>query len=149
MVIRPTTVAEVHVAGMLPDLLAAYAAESSIPELGEVCPAFDTYYGMEAAGALHLIGAFDTELVGLVSMLVYGLPHYANRRICTLESFFVMPGARHGGTGIKLLRAAEARAVELGAAALMVSAPAGGRLAQVLPRSGYRQTNEVFLRALA
>lgn len=32
---------------------------------------------------------------------------------------------------------------------MMVSAPAGGRLAEVLPRSGYRETNRVFLRALA
>lgn len=148
MLIRPTTIAEIHRSGSLTELLDAYAAESSIPELGQVFPAFDTYYGMEAAGALHLIGAFDGELVGLVSMLVYGLPHYANRRICTLESFFVMPRARRGGTGIKLLRAAEARAVELGAAALMVSAPVGGRLAHVMPRAGYRQTNEVFMRAL-
>lgn len=36
MVIRPTTIAEIHAAGLLPELLEAYAAESSIPELGQV-----------------------------------------------------------------------------------------------------------------
>nr|WP_269805969.1 GNAT family N-acetyltransferase [Pseudomonas sp. NMI1173_11] len=103
---------------------------------------------MEAAGALHVVGAFAPDLVGLASLLVYDLPHYAGRRICTMESFFVDPKHRAGGTGIRLLRAAEARALELGAMAMMVSAPANGRLATVLPRSGYRETNRVFMRAL-
>lgn len=149
MIIRSTTIAEVQQSGALGDLLAYYSEESSIPELGTASPDFAAYQAMEAAGALHVVGVFAPDLVGLASMLVYGLPHYAGRRICTMESFFVAPAFRAGNTGLKLLRAAEARALELGATALMVSAPVGGRLAKVLPRSGYRQTNEVFLRALA
>ena len=149
VVIRNCTVSEVERAGALPELLAAYGDESSIPELGKVSACFDTYRAMEAAGALHIIGVFGPELIGLASLLVYGLPHYAGRRICTIESFFVSPSARKGGTGIKLLRAAEARAADLGATALMASAPVGGRLAAVLPRSGYRETNRVFIRGLA
>jgi GNAT superfamily N-acetyltransferase len=148
LIIRPCTVAEVERAGALPELLEWYGAESRIDEFGPVSPCFDVYRQMEANGALHVVGVFAPELVGLASLLIYGLPHYAGRKICTMESFFVSPDARRGGTGLKLLRAAEARAVELGAVALMVSAPAGGRLASVLPRRGYRKTNEVFLRAL-
>lgn len=147
-VFRPCTVGEVEQAGALQELLAAYGDESSIAEFGTVSACFDTYRAMEAAGALHIIGAFAPDLVGLASLLVYGLPHYAGRRICTMESFFVAPAARRGGTGLKLLRAAEDRALELGATALMVSAPVGGRLARVLPRTGYRETNRVFLRGL-
>lgn len=147
--IRSCTVAEVEQSSTLQELLAAYSEESSIPEFGTASPDFAAYQAMEAAGALHLVGVFTPNLVGLASLLVYGLPHYSGRRVCTMESFFVSPAYRDGGTGLKLLRAAEARALELGAAALMVSAPVNGRLAQVLPRSGYRQTNEVFLRALA
>lgn len=147
--IRSCTIVEIEQSSTLQELLEAYSDESRIPELGQVCPSFEAYRQMEAAGALHLVGVFAPDLVGLASLLVYGLPHYAGRRICTMESLFVVPAFRAGGTGLKLLRATEARALELGAIALMVSAPVGGRLAKVLPRSGYRQTNEVFLRALA
>lgn len=147
-IIRACTIAEVEQAGALPELLAAYGDESRIPEFGEVSACFETYRVMEASGALHILGAFAPDLVGLASLLVYGLPHYAGRRVCAMESFFVAPTARRGGTGLNLLRAAEARARELGAAALMVSAPVDGRLASVLPRSGYRETNRVFLKGL-
>lgn len=147
-IIRACTIAEVEQAGALSELLAAYGNESRIPEFGEVSACFEAYRVMEASGALHILGVFAPDLVGLASLLVYGLPHYAGRRICAMESFFVAPAARRGGTGINLLRAAEARARELGAAALMVSAPVDGRLASVLPRSGYRETNRVFLKGL-
>lgn len=147
-VIRPCTVAEVERAGTLPALLAQYGEESRIPEFGEASASFEIYRAMEAAGALHLVGIFAPYLVGFASLLVYDMPHYQGRRISTMESLFVAQHARGGGTGLRLLRAAEARAKELGAIALMVSAPVGGRLAKVLPRSGYRQTNEVFMRAL-
>jgi GNAT superfamily N-acetyltransferase len=146
--IRICTIAEIEQCGALPELLAAYGEESSISELGEVNPCFETYRAMEASGVLHIVGAFAPGLVGLASLLVYGLPHYSGRRICAMESFFVAAAARRGGTGINLLRAAEARARELGATALMVSAPVDGRLASVLPRSGYRETNRVFLKGL-
>lgn len=148
MIIRTATIGEIEQAGALPELLAGYAEESSIPEFGQASPDFEAYRQMEAAGALHVVGVFAPQLVGLAFMLVYGLPHYSGRRICTMESLFVLPAYRAGGAGLKLLRAAEARALELGATALMASAPIGGRLAKVLPRSGYRQTNEVFMRAL-
>lgn len=148
VIIRPCTIAEVEQSGALAELLEAYGVESRVAEFGEVVANFDQYRQMEAAGALHIVGAFGPELVGLASLLVYGLPHYGGRRVCAMESFFVAPSARRGGTGLKLLRAAEARARELGATALMVSAPVNGRLAQVLPRSGYRPTSQVFVRGL-
>lgn len=149
VVIRSCTVDEVEQAGALEQLLTAYGDESRIPELGEVCPSFETYRQMEGAGVMHIIGAFAPGLVGLASLLVYGLPHYAGRKVCSMESFFVEPSARRSGAGLKLLRAAETRAAELGAAALMASAPVGGRLASVLPRSGYRQSSQVFVRGLS
>lgn len=147
-VIKRCTVAEIEASGTLTGLLEAYGSESRIPEFGDVCASFDVYRAMEASGALHILGVFAPDLVGFASLLIYGLPHYAGRRICTMESLFVMPSARSGGAGIKLLRAAEGLASDLGAAALMVSAPVESRLAGILPRTGYRETNRVFLRAL-
>lgn len=148
IVIRPCTLEEIEQSATLPELLAEYGEESSIPEFGEISARMDIYRGMEASGALHAIGAFSPELVGVATLLIYGLPHYAGRPVAAMESFFVSPAARRFGTGIKLLRAAEQRAQDLGATVLMVSAPVGGRLAQVLPRTGYRETNRVFVRGL-
>lgn len=146
--IRPCTVSDIEQAPRLDALLAAYGVESHIPELGDPEPCFATYRAMEATGALQVIGAFAPDLVGAVILLVYGLPHYAGRKVGTLESFFVLPDERQSGAGMKLLHAAETRAAELGATGLLVSAPLGGRLDSILPRSGYRPSNRVYVRSL-
>ena len=117
--------------------------------LGKVGASMEMYRQMEASGALQILGAFAPGLVGLASILVYGLPHYNGRRVCAMESLYVFPSARKGGAGIKLLRAAEDLAASLGASALMVSSPIGGRLGRVLPLAGYRETSRVFIRGLA
>ena len=149
VVIRRCSVSELEQSPRLADLLDAYARESHIPELDEPCARLDLYKAMEASGAMHVIGVFAGDLVGLATILVYGLPHYDARLIAVTESLFVLPDARHGGTGTKLLQFCEAYAKELGAIAFMVSAPAGERLSWVLPKCGYRETNQVFLKALA
>lgn len=149
IVIRPCTIEEIEQSATLPELLAEYGRESSIPELGPSAPCMQTYRQMAASGVLHAIGAFAPELVGVATVLVFSLPHYAGRRVASMESLFVMPSARPGGTGKKLLNAAEQCAREHGSTALMVSAPVGGRLAKVLlSSSSYRETNRVFTRGL-
>lgn len=147
--IRTCTVTDIEQASSLQHLLASYGHESSIPELGEVCANFDMYRAMEGTGLLHIVGAFGPDLIGFAVLIVYGLPHYNGRMVCSMESFFVAPEARRSGAGLKLLRAAEGKAKELGASALLVSSPVNGRLAKVLPRSGYRETNRIFIRGLA
>lgn len=148
MEIRPCTVAEVEASDTLPALLAAYAEESHIPELGTPSANFAAYRAMEAAGSLRIVGAFAPELVGFAILLVYGLPHYAGRLVGSIESFFVVPDARQRGTGMKLLREAEELARSMGSTALMVGAPVGSRLDSVLQHSIYRPTNRVFTRSL-
>ena len=69
--------------------------------------------------------------------------------VATTESFFVDPDKRQSGAGIKLLRIAEAVAKDLGAVGLLVSAPFGGKLADVMEKVGYTETNRVFFRGLA
>lgn len=149
IIIRPCTLAEIEQSATLPELLAEYGRESAIPELGPSSPCLTTYRQLAASGVLHVIGAFSPDLVGIAAVLVFGLPHYAGRRVASLESIFVTPTYRNGGTGLKLLRAAEDCAREQGAMALMVSAPVGGRLETVISRSNYRSTNRVFTRGLA
>lgn len=146
--IKPITADEFEQADDLVELLAQYAVESSIHGLGEINVRFDIYRQMEAVGALHTLAAYrEGRMVGFLALLVSVLPHYG-ALTATTESFFVTQSARAGGTGLRLLRAAEDKARELGAVGLLVSAPAGGRLAQVMPRIGYGHTNEVFFKGL-
>lgn len=148
-IIRRCTISDLESAPRLKELLAAYAAESHIPELGIPEASWPIYRAMESAGALNVIGAFSPDLVGVVILLVYGLPHYAGRKVGTLESFFVLPEERQSGAGMKLLHAAEELAAELGANGLLISAPIDGRLDAILPRSGYRPSNRVYVRILS
>lgn len=136
-------------APQLADLLAEYGVESVIDGLGKPAAQFELYHQMEATGALHLIGAWlDGDLIGFLILIVSVLPHYGTR-IASSESFFVARAARKTGAGLKLLRAAEQHAKDLGAAGLFISAPTGSRLERIMPAEGYRETNRVFFRVLA
>ncbi|QQV54340.1 GNAT family N-acetyltransferase [Ralstonia syzygii subsp. celebesensis] len=130
-------------------LLAEYAAESGIPELGAAHAQVEIYRALEAGGVLHVLGAFrGDDLVGFAFVLVSVLPHFG-QVVGTTESYFVTRDARKGGAGLALLRAAEKLSRERGAKAFMVSAPAESRLTCVMPGAGYRETNRVFFKALA
>ncbi len=148
MEIRPCTVAELEAAPNLAAVLAEYAAESSMPELGEPVPQMDAYRRLEAGGYFHPIAAFENGLLaGFILPIVIRLPHYGVFA-ATVESFFVPRAERKKGLGLRLLLAAEELAHNLGAKALLLSAPTGGALARVLPRLPYRHSNDVYVRAL-
>ncbi|CAB4133135.1 acetyltransferase domain containing protein [uncultured Caudovirales phage] len=125
-----------------------YALESSISGLPHPNVQIETYRILEEKGVLKLIGAFDDQtLIGFVSILANVLPHYGVVMAIT-ESFFVLKDYRKTGAGLKLLREAEQYARSIKAPGLLVSAPYGGRLAEVLPRVGYDETNRVFYKRL-
>lgn len=150
MEIRPCTVAELAAAPNLAELLAEYARESSLPELGPTSAQIETYRKLEATGMFHPIGAFEgDELCGFILPIVVVLPHYGVLA-ATVESFFVPYSLRPTGIGLRLLALAEAKARELGAKALLLSAPVAGALDAVLERMRpYRHSNNVWVRALA
>lgn len=143
----PCRVEELEHAPEMAVLLPEYAEECRIAGLGEILPNWQTYRTLEQIGVLHAIKAITAEgvLIGFITLLVSELPHYSVVT-ATTESFFVSAAYRRTGAGIALLRAAERVAVDLGAAGPLVSAPVGGRLAALLPRLGYRQTNAVFFK---
>lgn len=147
--IRLCTAAEFQAEPNIDALFAQYADESAIAELGHHDVRMDIYEAMETAGALRVLVAHrDNVLVGFAVLTFAVLPHFG-KLISSTESFFVAPDARKGGLGVKLLRAAEQAAKDAGAIGLFVSAPVKSRLASIMPRSGYRQTNEVFFRGFA
>ena len=69
--------------------------------------------------------------------------------MATTESIFVAHEFRRTGAGVKLIREMERLAGDMGALGVLVSAPAGKRLADVMPGLKYRQTNQVFFKGLA
>lgn len=147
--IRRCAVAEVLAQPNFEALVAEYAAESSLDGLPAPQPQWSTYEALERSGMAYPLAAFvDDVLVGFLVLVVSVNPHYGIPLGVT-ESFFVSPDARGTGAGDGLRSAAEHQAREVGAVALLVSAPFGGRLERVLPRHGYEQTNTVWMRRLA
>ncbi len=144
--IQPTTIAALEAASNIWSLLLEYAQESAAPDM--VPPAIRAmdYKRLEALGVLHPISALlDGELIGYVTVLASEIPHYG-RSIAITESIFVAKAHRKTGAGLKLLRAAEAKARELGSPVLLVSTPIDGDLAEVLPRVGYGEVGRTFLK---
>ena len=149
MSVQKSSVAEIAAAPNLAELLAEYAAESAIAALPPPAGKIETYRHLEAAGMLHVFSAtHEGRLIGYITVLAPVLPHYS-AVVAVTESFFVAKVHRKTGAGLKLLRAAEQKAAALGSPALLVSAPFGGDLAEVLPHVGYVETNRVFCKPLA
>ena len=148
--IQETTVEAIEQAPNLREILDAYASESSISGMPPYDAQMANYKQLEAAGILHVFAAYAGDrLIGLLVLIVSFLPHY-NAKVATTESFFVDRAHRKTGAGMALLRTAEARAAELGAVGLFISAPRDGRLAKVMQAMpSYTETSRVFFRSLA
>lgn len=150
MKIERTTVAAIEAAAEFPALLAEYAAESAIDGMPSPQARMAQYRDLEARGVLRAIAA-TTEggaLAGFISVLLAPLPHYGIP-VAVCESFFVAKAHRASLAGLKLLAAAEGLAGEANSPGLLVSAPWGGKLFELLPRCGYAETNRVFFKKMA
>mgnify|MGYP000226309768 CR=1 FL=1 len=145
--IRRCTIADLENAPNIDELLAEYAAEAGMLELGQAVPQWWLYRKMESTGLLHVIGAFvDDKLVGFINLVVMQRPHYEGL-IASYESFFVADEYRSTGAGTGLLRTAEALSKSMGALGLFVNAAIGSRLERMLDASpAYRNTHRVFFR---
>ncbi len=132
-----------------PDLLAEYAAECSIPEIGKINPQPQIYAALEQNGVMQCFGVFAGDrMVGFANVLTTVLPHYG-QKMATLESLFVSKKFRNGGAGGKLMDAVEAYAKEAGCVGILYSAPAGGKLERLLAASKrYKRTNAIFFGSL-
>lgn len=147
MRVRPVTMAEFEASPGLAELLAEYASEAAIHEIGPPNPQFPMYRAMEATGMLQPFGAFvDEQLVGFIFLMTPTLPHFG-KMVGVTESYFVASAYRHTGAGNELRVAVETAAEIRGAAGVLMSVPFGGRLGAVLPRAGYRETNTTFYKA--
>lgn len=144
--IRKCSAAEIRGNPAFPALAAEYKAEAAIAGLPDPDEKAASYGVLESSGCFNIYGAFlDGRLIGFVTVITPIIPHYG-AAVGVTESCFVAQAHRKSGAGLKLLRAAETHARKAGAPGLLVSAPYAGRLAQILPRLGYRETNRVFFK---
>lgn len=130
--------------------LRSYSDECSIPEIGQAIPDPVVYESLEGAGVQACFGAYseDGDLVGLASVLTTVMPHYS-KPVATVESLYVLPDFRNL-FGTLLMAQIEEYAREKGCAAILYSAPTGGRFERLLDcKKAYRRTNAVFCRSLA
>ena len=146
-----TVVCRIPVSTILDDegfaaIVREYADEAKIAEMPAPKPDHEAYGAMERFGVLYSYGAFEADkLVGFIVVLVSCLPHYSSL-MATIESFYVLPDSRKYGTGARLLACAEKLAHDSGCAAVMVTAPKGGRLAKAMGAMGYRASHDVFVK---
>lgn len=128
-------------------LVAEYAEECKMRGMPEPDWAREVYEGMEHMGIVHCLVLRDTEykMVGFSVLLCTVVPHY-NKLVVTTESLFVTREYRKGGGGMKLIKAIEGHAQQIGAVGLLLSAPEGGSLAAVAPKIGYTHASNVFFK---
>jgi len=103
---------------------------------------------LENSGLMNFAAAFvgDT-IVGFSILMVTQLPHYS-RIIAVVDSIFVAKKHRGSGAGMMLIREMESIAKDNEAIGILVSAPKGGRLNELMPNIGYAHTNEVFFKSM-
>lgn len=146
--ILKVTVDDIANSPRLAELAIAYEAEAKDPTMPPPNLNIDTYRAMEKLGLYHAFAAYGNgQLVGLLSMSVVVLPRYSVP-VAMVDSVFVDVNYRKNGTGAKLIEAAEQVARETNAWGVMISAPFGGRLIQVLPKRGYKPTNQLFFKSI-
>jgi GNAT superfamily N-acetyltransferase len=131
-------------------LIEEYAAECSIPAIGNINTQPRIYDAMEKSGVLKGFKAIDAagNDIGFAIVLTPILPHYG-QKVATLESIFITAASRRSGAGLDLMRAVERYAQEVGCVGILYSAPVGGTLERLLEASKeYQRTNAVFYRRL-
>jgi GNAT superfamily N-acetyltransferase len=147
--VQPSTITALRTSPEITALLAEYAGEAAIAGLPTPTARWDAYAALELAGLLYVFTATDDgKLVGFINVLVAPHTHYV-QPLATSESFFVTRTHRAGGVALRLLALAEKKAAEFRCESLLVSAPSGGKLAEVLPRLGYAETNRVFFKQVS
>ena len=129
-----------------PGLIAEYAAECSIPEIGKIDPQASTFQALEDAHALEGLGVYaDGKLVGFAGILTFVHPHYG-AQIASLDSLFVSAPYRTAGLGTALLRTVEQFARDSGSRGVLYTAPVGSQLETLLAAKRYLRAASTFYR---
>lgn len=131
------------------ELIEQYSSEIKLAGLPKPVPQVEAYRMLEASGMFVLLTVFDDdELIGFAHLGIPPALHYGVSVAC-MESLFLEANHRKGYLGLNLIKRAEQEAQSRGAVGLLVSAAAGSRLEQILPKFDYRHSNTVYFRSFA
>jgi predicted GNAT superfamily acetyltransferase len=115
----------------------------------EFNPDLNRYVGLQLAGWLIAIGAFDGDrLVGYSTAVTS--PHLFNPNIifCSTDALFIMPEYRNSYKAAKLIAETERVAKERGAHHIIWHTRSGTQFAGMLERHGYEIDDVCMRRAL-
>jgi GNAT superfamily N-acetyltransferase len=100
-----------------------------------------------AGGGKILLWDEDGQVSGLLAFIV--IPHPFSGELTADEAiWYVLPEARKGGAGIKLLWAAEQMAKEMGAKKFQFASPMQSHAGAIYERFGYREIEVSYLKNL-
>lgn len=149
LTIRSCTFSEIENAPNFPALVEEYANEVKVEGVPPVNIKKEIYRELEAKGVFQIFVAYlDDVLIGFITVLTTVLPHFGVV-MAVSESYFVAKEYRFTGAGNKLRSVAEEFSARMGAPILLISAPIGSILCDILENSSeYTPTNKVFLKRL-
>lgn len=142
--IAAVTVASLKADPDIGALIDEYEGEAKSAELPAAQPQWAQYAAWEEAGTFVVVTARrEGRLIGFVGVLDASLPHYGGP-ICVVESIFVSAAHRSTRAGRELIKAAKSIAASK-RSALIITARVGSALEAILPRTGFRPSNTVFV----
>ena len=123
------------------------AVRDSYPE-SKLRPNFALYLALEDNDTLRVFTArMNGILVGYVVVVLVQHPHRIDDRVGTVDTMFILPEFRFGGTALRLLRFVEKTLKDNGTCSLTMVAHSQ-LIERWLRQVGYRQTETVWERAL-
>ena len=112
-------------------------------------PYEEKYLAAEEQGTIFILAAWqDDVLVGYSVNFVTNHLHYADMKLCSNDLLFVKKEYRQGRTGMKIMKATEAKAKSLGCHLMLWHAKESTPLANILPRMKYRVQDIIFSKEL-
>lgn len=145
-----TPISAVEYLGQAWPLLEEHRLElATNPEKMQLDPDIQTYALLEELNKLMSLGVFDDDghLVGYSINIVNRNLHY-DLRMCQNDILYLRKDLRLGPLGLKLIRATEAHAKELGCDMMIWHAKPHTSLDQILPRVGYRTQDIMYSKEL-
>ncbi|HQS14403.1 GNAT family N-acetyltransferase [Reyranella sp.] len=148
-IVHSTTVAALEASSGFSELLQEYEAESLIPGVPSPAVNLESLRQLEEADAIHVLAATsEGRVIGYLAILAPFLAHYG-RAVAVCDSFIMSKAHRDTGDGLKLIRAAEDKAREIGAPGLLMTVDLASEWPELLWRIGYEERSRVFTKNLS
>ena len=108
-------------------------------------PYEEKYRAAEEQGTIFILAAWQEDvLVGYSVNFVTNHLHYADMKLCSNDLLFIKKEYRAGRVGMRMMKATEAKAKDLGCKLMLWHAKENTPLAAILPRMKYGVQDIIF-----